>query len=327
MKKLINNAQDVVSEMLQGFAKANPGINYVPEHQIIYREHHAPKVGLVSGGGSGHEPAHGGYVGTGLLDAAVAGNVFASPGPEAVLEGIRRADSGKGVLLIIKNYSGDIMNFQMAAELAGLEGIMVDHVVVKDDVAVPDSTFSTGRRGIAGTVFVHKTAGAKAELGATLEEVKRVALKCIANVRSMGMAMSPCTLPAVGTPGFVLAEDEVEFGMGIHGEPGISKQAYVPAKETAEILTEKILADLDYSGCEVAAMVNGLGATPIMELYIMYNEVEKILTKKGIRIYRAYVGNYMTSLDMTGCSLSLLKLDEELKALLDEPCESPALKR
>ena len=257
----------------------------------------------------------------------VAGNVFASPGPEAVLEGIRRADSGKGVLLIIKNYSGDIMNFQMAAELAGLEGIMVDYVVVKDDVAVPDSTFSTGRRGIAGTVFVHKTAGAKAELGATLKEVKRVALKCIANVRSMGMAMSPCTLPVVGTPGFVLAEDEVEFGMGIHGEPGISKQAYVPAKETAEILVERILADLDYSGCEVAAMVNGLGATPIMELYIMYNEVEKILTKKGIRIHRAYVGNYMTSLDMTGCSLSLLKLDEELKALLDEPCESPALKR
>ncbi|MDR1377182.1 MAG: dihydroxyacetone kinase subunit DhaK, partial [Synergistaceae bacterium] len=284
------------------------------------------KVGLVSGGGSGHEPSHAGYVGEGMLDAAVAGNVFASPSPDRVLKGIQAADSGKGVLLIVKNYSGDIMNFDMARELAEAEGITVDSVVVKDDVAVPDSTYSTGRRGIAGTVFVHKIAGAKAEKGASLAEVKAVARKVIDNVRSMGMAMSACVLPGVGKPGFILNEDEIEIGMGIHGEPGVEKTKVVTAAELADILLGRVLADYDYTGSDAAVMVNGLGATPLMELYIVYNEVEKVLAAKGIKIHRALVGNYMTSLEMAGCSVTLLKLDPELRELLDAPCGTPALK-
>jgi dihydroxyacetone kinase-like protein len=261
-----------------------------------------------------------------MLDAAVAGNVFASPSPDRVLKGIQAANSGKGVLLIIKNYSGDIMNFGMAKELAEAEGIEVDSVVVKDDVAVPDSTYSTGRRGIAGTVFVHKIAGGKAERGASLAEVKAAAQKVIDNVRSMGMAMSACILPGVGKPGFVLNEDEIEIGMGIHGEPGVEKTRILTAAELADVLLGRIFADCGYSGSEVAVMVNGLGATPLMELYILYNEAEKILSRKGIAIHRAFVGNYMTSLEMAGCSVTLLKLDAELKELLDAPCNTPALK-
>jgi dihydroxyacetone kinase-like protein len=261
-----------------------------------------------------------------MLDAAVAGNVFASPSPDRVLKGIQAADSGKGVLLIVKNYSGDIMNFDMARELAEAEGITVDSVVVKDDVAVPDSTYSTGRRGIAGTVFVHKIAGAKAEKGASLAEVKAVARKVIDNVRSMGMAMSACVLPGVGKPGFILNEDEIEIGMGIHGEPGVEKTKVVTAAELADILLGRVLADYDYTGSDAAVMVNGLGATPLMELYIVYNEVEKVLAAKGIKIHRALVGNYMTSLEMAGCSVTLLKLDPELRELLDAPCGTPALK-
>jgi dihydroxyacetone kinase-like protein len=326
MKKIINNPNDVVSEMLEGFAKANPEVEYIHEAEVIARRRKGSKVGLVSGGGSGHEPAHAGYVGEGMLDAAVAGNVFASPSPDRVLKGIQAADSGKGVLLIIKNYSGDIMNFDMARELAEAEGVTADSVIVKDDVAVPDSTYSTGRRGIAGTVFVHKIAGAKAERGASLAEVKAAAQKTIDNVRSMGMAMSACILPGVGKPGFVLNEDEIEIGMGIHGEPGVEKTKVVTAAELADILLGRILADYDYSGSDVAVMVNGLGATPLMELHILYNEVEKVLSAKGIGIHRAFVGNYMTSLEMAGCSVTLLKLDVELKDLLDAPCRTPALK-
>lgn len=328
MKKLINSPGKVVTEMLSGLAKANPQLSYLgTDVEVICRkEKKNGKVGLVSGGGSGHEPAHAGYVGTGMLDAAVAGNVFASPSPDRILEGIKAADSGAGVLLVVKNYSGDVMNFQMAAELAEFEDIRTEQVIVKDDVAVADSTFSTGRRGIAGTVFVHKIAGAAAEAGAPLEEVKRVAEKVIANVRTMGMAMTPCILPGVGKAGFTLAEDEVEIGMGIHGEPGINREKISSAEDIARKLTGKILADLDYSESEVAVMVNGLGGTPLMELYIMFDEVEKILSAQGIRIYKSFVGNYMTSLEMAGCSVTLLKLDEELKALLDAPADTPAFK-
>jgi dihydroxyacetone kinase-like protein len=261
-----------------------------------------------------------------MLDSAVAGNVFASPSPDRILKGIEEANSGKGVLLVIKNYSGDIMNFEMAKDLAMMDGIEVDSVVVRDDVAVPDSTYSTGRRGIAGTVFVHKIAGAKAEAGGTLPEVKAAAEKAISRIRSMGMAMTPCTLPGVGKPGFMLADDEVEIGMGIHGEPGVNRSHILSAKELASVLLEKILADYDYSGKEVALMVNGLGGTPLMELYILNNEVERILSEKGIRVHRTLVGNFMTSLEMSGCSLTLMDLDDELKELLDAPCNTPALK-
>lgn len=325
MKKIINHPNNVVSEALRGLAKAYPELRYTENLEVISTRVKKKKVGLVSGGGSGHEPAHAGYVGKGMLDAAVAGNVFSSPSPDRIIKGIEEANSGEGVLLIIKNYSGDIMNFGMAKEMAEMDDIRVESVVVKDDVAVPDSTYSTGRRGIAGTVFVHKIAGAKAESGASLDEVKAAALKAIANIRSMGMAMSACTLPAVGKPGFVLGENEIEIGMGIHGEPGVERTNVKTAAEVAEILLSKVLEDFDFSGSEVALMVNGLGATPLMELYILNNEVEKILTSKGIKIYKTFVGNYMTALEMAGCSLTLMKLDDELKELLDAPCSTPAL--
>lgn len=328
MKKLINNPNSVVTEMLLGLSKSNPKLVYNNDglEVISRRDKKQGKVGLISGGGSGHEPAHAGYVGYGMLDAAVAGNVFASPSPDRIIEGVKAADSGSGVLMIIKNYSGDIMNFQMAGELAEMEGIKTDFVVVKDDVAVPDSTYSTGRRGIAGTVFVHKCAGAAAEMGRSLEEVKAVAQKTIDNIRTMGMAMSPCILPAVGKPGFALDTDEVEIGMGIHGEPGINREKLSCAADTAGKLVDRILEDFDYSSSEVAVMVNGLGGTPLMELYIMYNEVEKLLSAKGISVYKSFVGNYMTSLEMAGCSVTLLKLDDELKTLIDAPADTTAIK-
>ncbi len=329
MKKIINNPSNVVSEMLAGLARANPAVVYLGEgvEVIARREKKRGKVGLISGGGSGHEPAHAGYVGKGMLDAAVAGNVFASPSPDRIIEGIKAADSGAGVLMIIKNYSGDIMNFTMSGDMAALDGIKTDYVVVKDDVAVEDSTYSTGRRGIAGTVFVHKIAGAAAESGKDLAGVKAAAEKTIANIRTMGMAMSSCILPGVGKPGFTLAEDEIEIGMGIHGEPGISREKMSTAKELAEKLLGKIFADTDiYDGAEVAVMVNGLGGTPLMELYILNNEVQKILEEKGIKCYKTFVGNYMTALEMAGASVTLLKLDDELKGYLDYPSEAPAFR-
>ena len=329
MKKIINNPSNVVSEMLAGLARANPAVVYLGEgvEVIARREKKRGKVGLISGGGSGHEPAHAGYVGKGMLDAAVAGNVFASPSPDRIIEGIKAADSGAGVLMIIKNYSGDIMNFTMSGDMAALDGIKTDYVVVKDDVAVEDSTYSTGRRGIAGTVFVHKIAGAAAESGKDLAGVKAAAEKTIANIRTMGMAMSSCILPGVGKPGFTLAEDEIEIGMGIHGEPGISREKMSTAKELAEKLLGKIFADTDiYDGAEVAVMVNGLGGTPLMELYILNNEVQKILEEKGVKCYKTFVGNYMTALEMAGASVTLLKLDDELKGYLDYPSEAPAFR-
>lgn len=326
MKKIINEPTQVVSELLQGMELAHPELKYTKKLEVISRREKSDKVAVISGGGAGHEPAHAGYVGKGMLDAAVSGNVFSSPSPDRIIEGITQMDAGKGVLMIIKNYSGDIMNFGLAKDLAEFEDIEVDSVVVKDDVAVPDSTYSTGRRGIAGTVFVHKIAGAKAETGASLPEVKAAAQKAIDNIRSMGMAMTPCILPAVGKPGFTLGDDEIEIGMGIHGEPGVERTAVKAAKEVAKTLLYKILMDYDYEGSEVALLVNGLGGTPLMELYIVNKEVHELLAEKNIKVYKTLVGNYMTALDMTGCSLTLMKLDEELKELLDAPCDTPALK-
>lgn len=327
MKKIINNPNDVVKEALEGMQMAyKDKLEYVPGFELIVRKDLKNKVGIISGGGSGHEPLHAGYVGEGMLDAAVAGNIFSSPSPDRISEAIERVDKGEGVLLVIKNYSGDIMNFGLSKDMAEADDKKVATVIVKDDVAVEDSTYSTGRRGIAGTVFVHKIAGAMAEKGASLKEVERAANKAIANIRSMGMAMSACTLPAVGKPGFVLAENEMEVGMGIHGEPGIERTSIKSAKETAKTLLEKILKDYDYSNSEVALLVNGLGATPLMELYILNREVCNLLEEKNIKVYKNMVGNYTTALDMSGCSLTLMKLDNELKELLDAPCDTPAWK-
>lgn len=331
MKKLINNPNDVVKEMIGGLLTAHPSyLRKLDNIDVIVRKD-APvegKVGLVSGGGSGHEPAHAGYVGYGMLDAACPGAVFTSPTPDQIYEAIKAVDGGKGVLLIIKNYTGDVMNFEMAREMAQMDGMEVDEVIVNDDVAVENSTWTQGRRGIAGTVFVHKIAGAKAQEGASLQEVKRVAEKVIANVRSMGMALTPCTVPAAGKPSFTLAEDEIEIGIGIHGEPGTHREKIKPADEIVEHLMEKIINDLPYKeNDEVAVMINGLGATPLMELYVANRKVAEILEDKKIKVYKTYVGEFMTSLEMSGFSITMLKLDEELKTLLDAKADTPAFKQ
>lgn len=327
MKKIINHPNDVVAECLEGLAGSDDSLMYIPGAEVIARKEKVfGKVGVISGGGSGHEPAFAGYVGKGMLDAAVAGNMFSSPSPDRIIKGIKEADGGAGVLMVIMNYSGDIMNFDMAAEMAQMDGTVVETVVVRDDVAVPDSTWSTGRRGIAGTLLVHKIAGAKAEQGADMHQVKAAAEKAVVNIRSMGMAMTPCTLPAVGKPGFTLGDDEIEIGMGIHGEPGVERTTIKTAKELAKILINRILDDYKYEGSEVALMVNGLGGTPLMELFILSSEVRKYLAKQNIKVYRTFTGNYMTSVEMSGCSLTLMKLDQELKELLDAPCSTAALK-
>lgn len=329
MKKIINDAEQVVEEMLQGAVLAHPQyVKRVEGFNVLVRANSPVqgKVALVSGGGSGHEPSHAGYVGRGMLDGAVAGAVFTSPTPDQVYEAVKVVDGGKGVLLIIKNYTGDIMNFEMAAEMAEADGVAVAKVVVNDDVAVENSTWTTGRRGIAGTVFVHKIAGAKAETGADLAEVQRVAEKVIANVRSMGMALSPCIVPAAGKPSFTLADNEVEIGMGIHGEPGTHRESLRTADATAEHLVGKILDDLLVNaGEEVAVMINGLGGTPLMELYVVNRKVAALLAGKNISIAKTYIGNYMTSLEMAGFSVTVLKLDGELKELLLAPADTPAL--
>ncbi|SHK20116.1 dihydroxyacetone kinase DhaK subunit [Geosporobacter subterraneus DSM 17957] len=327
MKKLINNPEFVVEEMLEGVVKAHPKyVRKLEGFNVLVRTNSPVqgKVALVSGGGSGHEPSHGGFVGKGMLDGAVAGAVFTSPTPDQVFEAVKAVNGGAGVLLVVKNYTGDIMNFEMAAEMAAMEDIQVASVVVNDDVAVENSTWTTGRRGIAGTVFVHKIAGAAAEAGKSLEEVKAVAEKVIANVRSMGMSLTPCTVPAAGKPSFELAENEMEMGLGIHGEPGTFRDVIKPADEIVEHLVDKILADIDYNGSEVAVMINGLGGTPLMELYIMNRKVSSMLEEKGIKVYKTLVGNYMTSLEMAGGSVSILKLDDELKELLDATADTPA---
>lgn len=330
MKKLINNPENILQEMIEGMTLAHPDyIKRLENTNVLIRTDlkNKNKVALVSGGGSGHEPAHAGYVGLGMLDAAVAGEVFTSPTPDQVYEAIKAVDSGDGVLLVVKNYTGDVMNFDMAKEMAEMEGINVESVIVNDDVAVEDSTYTAGRRGIAGTVFVHKIAGAKAEEGASLEEVKNVAQKVVDNVRSMGMALTSCIVPAVGKSNFELGENEMEIGMGIHGEPGIYRKDIGTADEVAEELVNKILQDMPINnGEEVAVMVNGLSGTPLMELYIINKKVNDILTAKGVKIHKTFVGEFMTSLEMSGCSVSILRLDDELKGLLDAKANTPAFK-
>ena len=284
-------------------------------------------VALVSGGGSGHEPAHGGFVGEGMLDCAVAGPVFTSPTPDQIYEGIKAVATPKGVLCVVKNYTGDVMNFEMAIDMAKDEGMEAQYVVVNDDVAVKDSLYTTGRRGVAGTILVHKIAGAKAEQGASLDEVVAVANKVIANVRTMGMAISPCIVPAAGKPGFELAEDEMEIGIGIHGEPGTHREKVRPADEIVTMLLDKITEDLDFSGKEVAVIVNGMGGTPLMELFVVNNKVHDYLEAKNIKIYNTIVGNYMTSIEMEGFSITLLRLDDELKALYNAKADTPAYQK
>lgn len=327
MKKLINDVDNVVSEMLDGMALAYPQyVKRLEGLEVLVRAESAQgKVALISGGGSGHEPAHGGYVGKGMLDAAIAGAVFTSPTPDQIYEAIQATDNGNGVLLIVKNYTGDVMNFEMAVEMAADDGVRVEQVVVADDVAVENSTWTTGRRGIAGTIFVHKIAGACAEAGGDLDEVKRVAEKVIANVRSMGMALNACTVPAVGKPSFDLAEDEIEIGIGIHGEPGVSRETISSADSICDQLLSKILDEGIYqSGDKVAVIINGMGGTPLMELYIANKHVHKVLEDQGISVVKTLVGNYMVSLDMEGFSITLLKLDDELEELLNAPADTPA---
>ena len=329
MKKIINNPSNVLEDMLKGIEYAYPEyLRKIDEANVLVRSNKANnKVAIVSGGGSGHEPAHGGYIGFGMLDGAVCGEVFTSPTPDQVYEGIKAVDNGNGVLLVIKNYTGDIMNFEMAKEMAEMDGIEVKAVVVNDDVAVEDSLYTAGRRGIAGTVFVHKIAGAMAERGADLVEVTRVAEKTIANVKSMGMALSSCIVPAAGRANFELAEDEVEIGMGIHGEPGTHREKISNADLVVEQLVNKILENIEINkGDEVAVMVNGLAATPYMELFIVNKKLNEMLTEREIKICKTFLGEYMTSLEMAGFSISILKLDDELKELLDAKANTPALK-
>jgi len=329
MKKIMNNVENLVIEMCEGMEKAYPDtLVFKPKYKIMRRKTlNNDKVTLISGGGSGHEPSHAGFVGKGMLDAAVCGDVFASPSTIQVYNAINETASSKGTLLIVKNYSGDCMNFDAAAEMAEDDGeVKVERVYVNDDVAVKDSLYTVGRRGVAGTIFVHKIAGAAAEKGLDLLKVKAVAEKVVKNVRSMGFALSSCTVPAKGTPTFTLAEDEMEFGVGIHGEPGIVREKIVDADELAAKLLDKILVDIPYtSGDEVAVMVNGFGASPLMELFILNNSVAKVLAQKNIKIHRTFVGNYMTSIDMVGASITLLKLDAELKTFLDAPADTAAL--
>ena len=329
MKKFINDVENVENEMLEGMAFAYPEyVTRLDGFDVLARtEKKVGKVALVSGGGSGHEPAHGGYVGKGMLDAAVAGAMFTSPTPDQVFEAIKAVDAGQGVLLVIKNYTGDIMNFEISEELAEAEGINIVSVVTNDDVAVEDSLYTTGRRGVAGTIFVHKIAGAKAETGASLEDVKTIAEKVISNVRTMGVALKPCTVPAAGKPGFELSDNEMELGIGIHGEPGIERKPLQKADVIVDYLMARILKDLDLPvDSEVAVMINGAGATPPMELYILNRRVHHILTEKGIKIFKTFVGDYMTSIDMAGASITLLKLDAELKELLLAEADTFALK-
>ncbi len=329
MKKLINDPDDVVDEMLEGMVAAHPDqVRRLPDTNVLVRDD-APvdgKVGVVSGGGSGHEPTHAGYIGEGMLDGAAAGGVFSSPTAdefEALLEG---ADSGEGVLAVIKNYEGDVMNFETAGEMVEMEGTDVATVVVNDDVAVEDSLYTSGRRGVCGTILVHKAAGAKAAEGADLEEVQRVGQKVIDNVGTMGMALTSCVTPEKGEPTFDLPEDEIELGIGIHGEPGVERTDVMSADEITEELTENVLDDLDLDeGQEVMTIVNGMGGTPLMELFVVNRKLQEILGDHGLETWDAWVGDYMTSLDMDGCSITVCAVDEELKELLDAPAETPAL--
>jgi phosphoenolpyruvate---glycerone phosphotransferase subunit DhaK len=329
MKKLINAPERVVEDMLRGMELAHGGmLRLLPENGVVLRAD-APvqgKVALVSGGGSGHEPTHGGYVGPGMLDAACAGSVFTSPTPDQMLEATKAVDGGAGVFYVVKNYTGDVLNFEMAGELAEAEGIQTDYVVTNDDVAVEDSTFTSGRRGIAGTLFVHKICGAAADDGKDLAGIKELAERVNGNVRSMGMALTSCTPPESGEPIFQIADDEMEMGVGIHGEPGIERKKIEPADSIVDGMLDRILGDsVDFSGSEAAVMVNGMGGTPPMELYVAYARLADRLKDEGVNVWRMpYIGDYMTSLEMAGFSITLLKLDEEMKGYLAAPCDVPA---
>lgn len=330
MKKLINDPATVVNEALLGIEAAHPELRVDHENKVVVRGD-APvsgKVGLVSGGGSGHEPLHGGFVGPGMLDAACAGEVFTSPVPDQMLAATKAVDGDAGVLHIVKNYTGDVMNFEMAAELAAAEtGVDVVSVVTDDDVAVKDSLYTAGRRGVGVTVVLEKIAGAAAEQGRPLNDVAEMAKLVNANGRSMGMALTSCTVPAAGKPTFELGEDEMEIGIGIHGEPGRERVPLAPAKQVAEMLVEPIVSDLPFGrGDGVIAFVNGMGGTPLIELYLMYNEVARILDGNGIQVARSLVGPYITSLEMAGCSVTLVKVTDDLVELWDAPVKTPALR-
>ena len=326
MKKIINRPETVVTEMCKGLVLTNPDLEFVKKYKVIRKKNlDKNKVSLISGGGSGHEPAHAGFVGKGMLDAAVCGDVFASPSQIQVYQAIKETAGDKGTLLIIKNYSGDMMNFKNAAHLAEEDGIQVDYVKVDDDIAVKDSLYTVGRRGVAGTVLVHKIAGAAAEKGGSLKEVKAAAENAISNVRSIGFALSSCTVPAKGTPTFELKENEMEYGVGIHGDPGIQRENIPSADELAKRMTDALAEELNVTqGEEVTVLVNGFGSTPLQELYLFNYAVAKVLHEKNIRIYRSFAGNYMTSIDMLGASLTFMKMNAELKELLDQESEAPA---
>jgi dihydroxyacetone kinase-like protein len=330
MKKLINSPDDVVREELQGIVAAHGDkvrVSFDP-HFVVRAD--APvqgKVGLVSGGGSGHEPMHGGFVGRGMLDAACPGEVFTSPTPDQMLEATKAVNGGAGVLHIVKNYTGDVMNFEMAAELAGDEGIDVEAVVIDDDVAVQDSLYTAGRRGVGTTVLAEKICGAAAEKFATLKEVADLCKHVNENGRSMGMALTSCATPSAGKPTFEIGDDEMEIGIGIHGEPGRERMKLKPASEIVEMMTTAIVDDLPFQrGDEVLAMVNGMGGTPLIELYVVFNELNKFLEGRGINIARNLVGNYITSLEMAGCSITLLKLNDETTKLWDAPVDTPGMR-
>jgi phosphoenolpyruvate---glycerone phosphotransferase subunit DhaK len=330
VKKFINDPETVVPEALAGVAAAHPGLVRVDlENQLVLRADApvAGKVGLVSGGGSGHEPLHGGLVGPGMLDAACAGAVFTSPVPDQMAAATRAVDGGAGVLHIVKNYTGDVLNFRMAAELAEDEGLRVESVVIDDDVAVQDSLYTAGRRGVGATVLAEKLAGARAEQGASLAEVAGVARRVNERARSFGVALTSCATPASGTPIFDLGADEIEVGVGIHGEPGRRREKLAPAREIVEMMLEPIMEDLrPAAGSSVLAFVNGLGGTPLLELYLLFNEVAQQLGARGVTIGRSLVGNYITSLEMAGASITLLELDDQLTALWDAPVKTAALR-
>lgn len=328
MKKIINRPEDVVTEMLDGIAYIhNDLVERLDGFDVIVRKaEKSGKVALISGGGSGHEPSHAGFVGQGMLSAAVAGAVFTSPTPDQILEAIKAADEGAGVFMVIKNYSGDIMNFEMAQEMAEMEDIAVDSIVVDDDIAVEDSLYTQGRRGVAGTVLVHKILGYAAEQGKSLEDIKALAERLVPNIKTIGLALSGATVPEVGKPGFVLEEDEFEYGIGIHGEPGYKKEKLQPSAELAKELVTKLLTDFDAKeGDEFALLINGMGATPMMEQYVFANDVSRLLEDKGVKVAYKKLGDYMTSIDMAGLSLTLVKVDDsEWVTALKAPVTTPA---
>jgi dihydroxyacetone kinase-like protein len=330
VKKLINAPVDVVADALRGMAAAHPELRVDHQNRTVYRRD-APvlgKVAVISGGGSGHEPLHVGFVGRGMLDAACPGEIFTSPVPNQIIEATKNVDGGAGVLHLVTNYSGDVMNFEMAAELASSAGHSVDSVVIGDDVAIADGTDTAGRRGIGGTVLLEKIVGAAADQGRCLGDVVTIAERVKASVRSMGLALTSCTVPAVGHPTFAVADHEIEMGIGVHGERGRSRLTLRTARELAEMLVEPVLADLDFSGPDgTIAFVNGMGATPLIELYVMFNEVTAILERAGVGVARSLVGSYFTSLDMAGCSITLLKADDEFLRLWDHPVSTPALRK